>query len=64
MRMEKIPSQTRFMPTRHAVARLQERFYPGMSEERATQLLLQLAKAACPLKVSVNHSNLQQAGEA
>lgn len=62
--MEKIPSQTSFKPTRHAVARLQERFYPGMSEERATQLLRQLAKTARPVKTAVLLSDHTQKGEA
>lgn len=62
--MEKIPAHSSFEPTRHAVARLQERFYPDMNDERAAQLLLHLARKARPVKIPANPSSRQQEGEA
>lgn len=48
--MERTKITTRLELTHHAIVRLQERVYPGISEERARQLLLSLAKSARPLK--------------
>jgi len=61
MRMERITAETSFKPTAHAITRLQERFYPDVNEERAAEILHNLAKNARPLKRTVS---LTKAGRA
>lgn len=59
--MERIHAESSFEPTVHAIARLQERFYPGVSKERAAEILRSLAKNARPLKRTVTLSKVGEA---
>lgn len=59
--MERITAESSFKPTAHAIARLQERFYPNVNEERAAEILRNLAKNARPLKRTVTFTEVGRA---
>lgn len=54
--MTKHSGFTRFQPTKHPIERLQLRFYPDLSDEKAADLLRKIAKGARPLKVRVGRN--------
>lgn len=49
--MERFTPLSKLEPTKHAIDRLRERFYPDLSDEKAGELLRKLAQSAKPLKV-------------
>jgi hypothetical protein len=50
--MNSFPVASKFQPTKHAIERLRQRFYPDLSEKQAAELLTKLARQAKALKVS------------
>lgn len=49
--MSRFTPPSKFQPTKHAIDRLRERFYPDLSDEKAAEMLRKLAQGAKPLKV-------------